>query len=41
MREMIGHYDLQDKFNIHYTGLVELMVNAMVDLPEPFIEWEE
>lgn len=41
MREMIGHYDVQEKFNIHYTGLVELMVNAMVDLPEPFIEWEE
>lgn len=41
MREILGHYGVDEKFNIHYTGLVELMVNAMVDLPEEFIEWDE
>jgi len=38
---LIEHYDLKEKYNIIYGGLVELMVNAMVDIPEPFISWEE
>jgi hypothetical protein len=25
---------------INYTGLAEIIVNAMVDLPEQYIEWE-
>ncbi|RMD58829.1 MAG: (Fe-S)-binding protein [Nitrospirae bacterium] len=41
MREIFGHYGIGEKFNVQYTGLVELMVNAMADLPEPYIEWEE
>ncbi|MEW6770487.1 MAG: (Fe-S)-binding protein [Bacillota bacterium] len=40
MRDLIGHYRLWDKYRITYGGLVELIVNAMVDLPKPFIEME-
>ncbi|SDF32805.1 (Fe-S)-binding protein [Sporolituus thermophilus] len=35
------HYEFKEKYNIIYGGLVELMVNAMVDLPAPFIKWED
>ncbi len=41
MREITGHYGIGKKFNISYTGLVELMVNAMTDIPGQFIKWEE
>lgn len=40
MRDLIGHYGLWDRYRITYGGLVELIVNAMVDLPKPFIELE-
>ena len=30
-----------EKTGIAYTGLVEFIVNAMVDIKEPFIEWPE
>lgn len=40
MREIFGHYGIGEQFNMNYTGLVELMVNAMADLPEQFIDWE-
>lgn len=36
-RDLIQYYKL-DEFNIHYTGLVELIVNALVDIPRPFLE---
>jgi Fe-S oxidoreductase len=39
MRDLIGHYDLWEKNRILYTGLVEVIVNAMVDIP-PFLKWE-
>jgi len=39
MRDLIAHYKLWDKYSITYGGLVELIVNAMVDLP-PFLELE-
>ncbi|MEW6182797.1 MAG: (Fe-S)-binding protein [Bacillota bacterium] len=39
MRDLIAHYKLWDKYSITYGGLVELMVNAIVDLP-PFMELE-
>jgi Fe-S oxidoreductase len=38
---LIEYYGFRDKYNIIYGGLVELMVNAMVDIPKPFISWEE
>lgn len=40
LRDALAHYRLWDKYRILYGGVVELMVNAMVDLPRPFIEWE-
>jgi Fe-S oxidoreductase len=37
-RDLISYYNLEELCNIHYTGLVELIVNAMVDVPSPFLE---
>lgn len=39
LRDLIKHYNLWDKSRITYGGLVELIVNAMVDIEEPYIEW--
>lgn len=41
IRDAITHYGLWDKYNLNYGGLVELMVNAMVDIDRPFIEYED
>ncbi|MFC1971421.1 (Fe-S)-binding protein [Chloroflexota bacterium] len=41
LRDLISYYDLGGHYNITYGGLVELMVNAMVDTPERFVEVEE
>lgn len=38
---LLGHFGFKDKYNIIYGGLVELMVNAMSDMSQPFISWEE
>lgn len=38
---LMNHYGFKDKYNIIYGGLVELMVNAMKNMPRPFISWEE
>ncbi|EGO65206.1 (Fe-S)-binding protein [Acetonema longum] len=35
------HYGFKEKYNIHYGGLVELIVNAMPGLPQPYISWDE
>ncbi|MGI5837367.1 MAG: (Fe-S)-binding protein [Chloroflexota bacterium] len=40
IRELISYHGLGEKYNIHYTGLVELIVNAMVDIKQPFIEFD-
>jgi Fe-S oxidoreductase len=37
-RDLIQYYNLEELCNIHYTGLVELIVNAMAELPRPFLE---
>jgi Fe-S oxidoreductase len=37
LRDLFDHYGLTDRYNIHYVGLAELIVNAMADLHEPFI----
>ena len=37
-RDLIEYYELETKCNIRYTGLVEFIVNAMVDTPMPYIE---
>jgi len=38
IRDILTHYNATEKCGIHYGGLVELVVNAMVDIEEPFIE---
>ncbi|UCC84053.1 MAG: (Fe-S)-binding protein [Gemmatimonadota bacterium] len=40
LRDLIQYYDMLEKSGITYGGLVELIVNAMVDVKQPFIKWE-
>lgn len=40
IRELFNAYGVFEKCNILYGGLVELIVNAMEDIKEPFLEWE-
>jgi len=40
-RDIFDYYGVREKWNIHYGGLVELIVNAMVDIHEPFLQWQE
>jgi Fe-S oxidoreductase len=40
LREIISYYQAHDKAGLHYGGLVELMVNAMVDAKPDYIDWE-
>ncbi len=41
IREILSYYDAWEKTGIAYTGLVEFIVNAMVDIGEPYIEWPD
>ncbi len=40
IRDMFATYQVFEKCNILYGGLVELVVNAMTDIDKPFLEWE-
>jgi Fe-S oxidoreductase len=40
IRDILRAYGVFEKCNILYGGLVELIVNAMVDIKEPFLEWQ-
>jgi Fe-S oxidoreductase len=40
LRDLLNYYQPKEKHNIFYSGLAELIVNAMVDLEKPFIPWE-
>jgi len=40
LRDIISYYDAWEKHGIGYGGLVELIVNAMVDAKPGFIDWE-
>ena len=40
IRDMLAYYGLWDKHRILYGGLVELIVNAMVDVRPGYIQWE-
>jgi Fe-S oxidoreductase len=40
MRDIFTYYQAWDRCGILYGGLVELVVNAMVDVPKGFLEWE-
>ncbi len=39
IRDILSYYKVTDKFNVHYGGLVELVVNALVSVEEPFLEF--
>jgi Fe-S oxidoreductase len=39
-RDMLAYYNLWENHRILYGGIVELIVNAMVDVKPGFIEWE-
>lgn len=41
IRECLEHNDLLGKNSIQYGGIVELIVNAMVDVNPGFVKWEE
>jgi Fe-S oxidoreductase len=41
IRDLLGYYKAWDRAGIHYGGLVELVVNAMVDVRPGFINWDE
>ncbi len=40
IRDMLKYYDAWERAGIGYGGLVELVVNAMVDVKPGFIDWE-
>ncbi len=40
IRDMLDYYGVKDKSGIYYGGLVELIVNAMVDIKEPFLDFD-
>ncbi len=40
IRDLFNYYDLWEKHGIFYGGLIELIVNALVDIKEPYITWE-
>jgi Fe-S oxidoreductase len=40
IRDILRYYEAWDRCGILYGGLVELVVNAMTDVPEGFLEWE-
>ena len=40
LRDLFGYYGVWEKSGILYGGLAELIVNAMVDVKPPFIQWE-
>ncbi|MEG6616311.1 (Fe-S)-binding protein [Peptococcaceae bacterium 1198_IL3148] len=39
IRDILEFYQATAKFNVHYGGLVELIVNAMVQFDKPFMEF--
>ncbi len=41
IRDMINYYDAWERCHIQYGGLVELIINAMTDVKEGFVEWDE
>jgi Fe-S oxidoreductase len=40
IRELFNAYGIFERCNILYGGIVELIVNAMTDIKQPFLEWE-
>ncbi len=40
IRDILHFYDASNKFNVQYSGLVELMVNALTSMDRPFFEFQ-
>lgn len=40
IRDLLNYYNVYERCNIFYGGLVELIVNAMTDIKKPFLDWE-
>jgi Fe-S oxidoreductase len=40
IRGLFNDYQVWEKCSIYYGGIVELIANAMVDIRDPFINWE-
>ncbi len=40
LRDLIDYYGAREKSGLYYGGLVELIVNAMVDAQEPILDWD-
>jgi len=40
IRDLFNYYNVWEKAGILYGGLVDIIVNAMDDIKEPFIKWE-
>lgn len=41
IREILHYYQAADKFNVQYGGLVELMVNGLTSIDQPYLEFLE
>lgn len=41
IRDIIGYYQAEERSNLYYGGLVELIVNAMADMKKPMIRFGE
>jgi Fe-S oxidoreductase len=41
IRDILERYEMKEKENMIYAGLVELIVNAMTEVKEGFIKWED
>jgi Fe-S oxidoreductase len=40
IRDLLSYYQAGKNYNIFYGGLAEMIVNAMVDLKKPLLQWE-
>ncbi len=41
LRGVLEYFDATSRCGLQYGGLVELIVNAMTDVPKPFMEWQQ
>ncbi len=41
LRGVLEYFDATNRSGLQYGGLVELIVNAMTDVPKPFMEWQQ
>ena len=39
LRDILSYYGLDSGYNVRYGGLVDLMVNAMANIPKPFLDF--